>query len=201
MRERDFQEYRNGGSFSEFVRKTNREWFKLAKAIMTKHFSQVPPSMAVEDVVQIMLMACVRFTAEWEPGRGPDLKTHVVWRSCDKAIKAIHTELKTGRQGAGGPRTGAPRYEICFASIGVEGHRELLMKSTFETNHDDFVAQGEAKSDPIVAMFAELGDVDAVAWKVLGDQVLRERYGIRRLRTARRDVLNVIRARVSEVVL
>lgn len=184
-----------------FVKKTHREWRKLANSLLAKFF-EIPPSLEADDVVQVMLLAATRFTFEWQPTRGPSLKTHVVWRACDKALKFIHGELKTGRVGRNAPRSGSPRFALCFSALNwneERGRAKIQRAATNEFLQYSAIGFSEACADPVVAIFAESRDIKVTTRRVMQDQSLRERYGITSMKTAEKKVMAVVRSRAAEV--
>lgn len=208
MRDQDFADYREGGEFSTFVRATNHEWVKLAQSIMNK--LGAPPTIDVEDVVQEMLIACVRFAFEWDPTRGPSLLQHVQWRAIDKATKFVHRERRSGRESPKKPRSGSPRFDLCFSSFlrpGEEYPEDFSRRLTptraaaYLPFQESATVAARVAEHPVVAIFMRERCAARTAEQVLEDQGMRERYKVRSIETAKRDVLKIVRDVVAEAAL
>lgn len=204
MRDEAFREYRETGDFNAFVKETKHEWVKLAASALNR--LGAPPSIDVDDVLQVMLMACARFVFEWQPNRGPSLKTHVIWRSYDKALKFVHKERRSGRTHPLAPRSGQPTYDIAFSTLApkeryeadefVDSYFESLLPAT-EPNQERAVASRSlfkkaGRSDMVVSTFMRSLDLDETVGVALGDQRTREAFALDSIETAPAKVMKAI---------
>ncbi len=125
MREGDFESYLRTHDFSSFYVATRPGWSKLARKVL--RLIDHPADVDSDDVMQVMLIAAVRFMDEWDPAKGRSLKTFVVWRAIDKAEKYLHA--KRGCQ-SGGNRSGFSKYE--FAHDGLKRQTQHVFVGTIQ---------------------------------------------------------------------
>lgn len=105
MQEGHFESYLQTHDFSRFYSETRSGWSRLARKVL--RLIDHPAHVDADDVMQVMLIAAVRFMDEWNPERGVALKTFVVWRAIDKAEKYLHAE-----RGQAWLRAGPSKHEV-----------------------------------------------------------------------------------------
>lgn len=145
MRDETFLEYRASGNFTKLVMETRVEWRRLAAMILRS--LGAPPSIDEDDVMQVMLVECARHALMWDPTKGPSLRTHVVWRAAETAKKFVHRERRSGRLHPDKPRSGPPRYDICFSSL----VSERTPSSEYETTVERIMPSAPAHQERDVA--------------------------------------------------
>lgn len=156
-----------------------------------------PAHVDEEDVMQVMLIAAVRFMDAWEPERGTPLKTFVVWRAYDKAEKFLHAQR--GCQ-SGGNRTGPSRHDIPSAGIGIWLGPPLFSGSVMEPTAFAEAASllGEAGCfRPVVEEFARMGSFESAAELVMRDPSLISRKVPPKNKT---QALRIVRERLRDLV-
>jgi DNA-directed RNA polymerase specialized sigma24 family protein len=97
------------------------EFLRLSKpvleAVATKLLRRwrVPTAVALDDVVQELMVGCCRAFNRYEPARGTPIERYVMYNACDKAKKWIHHQR--GARLHGNSDAHPPRYDLLFSAV------------------------------------------------------------------------------------
>lgn len=103
--------------FATMVRETEADWRRLARYLHARW--EVPPSVAVEDVQQELLIAARCAVQRWDPERGTLVERFAIWSALDKAGKWIHKQREAYRR----DRKSQSRYAVAFSSLSRDEQR------------------------------------------------------------------------------
>lgn len=111
--------------FTQFRRRTERDWGRLAAYLMRS--IDLPDGIDEADVVQELLIAAWRFVHQWDRAHGTNtsLKSYVVWNACDKAKKWMHTQRKSATRDGTSPS----RHPVSISSLHLEDWQEEALAS------------------------------------------------------------------------
>jgi len=124
-------------TFARFYAITRKEWFSLASSLIRRW--RLPPSVDIEDVVQVMLADVHRRVPRWDPERGRSLEDFVVWNACDKAVKWLHRERCAFRRDG----KSKSRYPLPFACLAIDGTAEQRLVEKASADVDETVEMHE----------------------------------------------------------
>lgn len=173
--------------FAALYSRTRKEWTALAASLLRRY--RCPPSVDVDDVVQVMLEAVHHFVPMWEEERGTPLKAFVVFNSCDKAVKWIHQQRRAYKRDGKSPSA----FDIPLSCLGLDeyGERRLMDRAAaddepaqhVELERRQAVARRASKMRDglnryVLHQLAEKGDLEAVVENVQSNALLRLAYRI-----------------------
>ena len=187
--------------FDQFLDATRVDW-RLLSGYLVRRWS-VPPCVDIEDVEQELLLACWEHVPRYDPTKGRDIKSYVVFNSCDRAKRWLH-----GQRAALRRRDGAPsRHPLAFSGI-TEDELTLVDYVVFtKPVQEQVVVEREALDHAfkrcrnerdhlcVVAIVEAMGDIERAADWLYDDFNTRRRCRF----NCREDVRRAIRRTVYAV--
>jgi DNA-directed RNA polymerase specialized sigma24 family protein len=193
--------------FTDFARATKDDWKRMAKRLYGRW--RLPAGVTEEDVEQEMLLHAWIAVQNYEPDRGVQLFTHVVWCAHSSAKKWLHTQRKAKRRGDGAPSRHARSVSgMGVNSDGLLSHDEVLdLFGCVEAEQERAAEwQGIVRDLPLIApspssagvlraWVQNEGDVEGAAVDVYADASLRLDYEI----DSDADAQRVVRREVRKI--
>lgn len=199
----ELQLYREGQiSFDDFVRSTRADWQRIAAYLLRRW--DAPCAVAVDDMVQELLLGCWTAVDRWEPTGGNSLKKFVVYQAVDKAAKWLHKQRRALRNDGRNPSRHALPFSAFAGKSGEAREIEAVAGTCAEDDTEERAARQHALESEdevgqlIIAEFA-LGGAEQAAWALLSVQTAREAAHVSTHAAARKLVLERARDFLKKV--
>lgn len=191
-------------NFTMFVHETRQVWEALAQYLLKRW--RAPSSVAPDDLVQELLVACWRFAYEWDASRGVAISRYIVYNCTDKAKKWLHKRRGAHRRDDKSPS----RFELPFSSLVKEGQEEdraeaslldrVAIDATQETEMMRIQAVRSVKSSDLPFMiYQQTGDIEQAAARLMTSSAARVVFHVDSLDTARAVVERSIEVAAAQV--
>lgn len=105
-------------TFDQFARATTHDWDRLAGYVWERWRRKVPVGVSLEDIRQELLVAAWVAVGRWRPGKGPGVKSFVVWNACAWAIRWVNMQRNALRRAD----HAESRCPVPFAALGEDAH-------------------------------------------------------------------------------
>ena len=132
---------RNGGSFDRFAKSTRSDWKRIAGYLWRRW--SLPDGVEVEDVEQELLLHAWQAIRRWEDGRGPTLRSFVVWSSITGTKKWMHAQRSALRRDDRAPS----RFPVSMSRLGLD---LVECRASVEPNQEAFVMLRERLNEEAV---------------------------------------------------